>query len=45
MAIIYEDALKAQLKLKNTLPVYVIAGDDGYLKQLYVDKIISLSAD
>lgn len=45
MAIVYEDALKAQLKLKNPAPVYVIAGDDGYLKQLYVDKIIKLSAD
>ena len=41
MAIIYEDALKAQLKAKKILPVYIISGDDGYLKQLYVNKIIS----
>lgn len=45
MAIIYEDALKAQLKAKKILPVYIITGDDGYLKQLYVNKIINTVTD
>ena len=45
MAIIYEDALKAQLKAKKILPVYIITGDDGYLKQLYVNKIIGAVTD
>ena len=45
MAIIYEDALKAQLKAKKILPVYSITGDDGYLKQLYVNKIINTVTD
>lgn len=45
MAIIYEDALKAQLKAKKILPVYIISGDDEYLKQLYVNKIINTVTD
>ncbi len=45
MAIIYEDALKTHLKQGATAPVYIILGEDGYLKKMYVDKLIALTAD
>lgn len=45
MAMIYEDAVKAQLKSKTLLPVYIILGEDSYLKKLYTDKLIDCTAD
>lgn len=38
MALVFEDVLKAALKLNNK-NVFVILGDDGYLKRFYVEKI------
>lgn len=45
MAIIYEDAIKKHISSKNLLPVYIIFGEDGFLKKMYVDKISQLTAD
>ncbi len=38
MAIVYEEALKKALKEDKT-NVYILFGDDGYLKKMYKDKI------
>lgn len=45
MALIYEDTFKNQLKSGKLAPVYIILGDDSYLKSLYVDKISKMTAD
>lgn len=45
MGIAAEDALKKQLASKKILPVYILFGDDGYLKKMYTDKIASFVAD
>lgn len=45
MAIIYEDKLKSNLKTGNLAQVYIILGNDGYLKKMYVEKISKLVAD
>ena len=45
MAVIYEDTLKNQLKAEKLAPIYIILGDDGYLKGMYVDKIVKMTAD
>ncbi len=39
MAIIFEEALKKNIKAQNYLSVYLLFGDDGYLKQSYLNKI------
>lgn len=38
MAVILEEALKNQIK-KGTANVYILVGDDGYLKKMYLEKI------
>lgn len=45
MAIIFEDTLKKHISSANLLPVYIIFGEDGFLKKNYVDKISKLTAD
>ena len=45
MAVIYEDALKVQIKSGVLSPVYIILGEDDFLKRMYVDKITALVAD
>lgn len=45
MAIIFEDAFKSGLKPDRLAPVYIIFGDDAYLKKMYVDKISKMTAD
>ena len=45
MAVIYEDALKGQIKSGVLSPVYIILGEDDFLKRMYVDKITALVAD
>ncbi len=39
MAIVFEEALKKNLSKGELLPVYILFGDDGYLKKNYADKI------
>ncbi len=38
MAIVFEDTLKKNIQ-RELLPVYILFGDDGYLKKNYADKI------
>lgn len=45
MALIYEDTFKNMLKSGKLAPVYIILGDDSYLKSMYVDKISKMTAD
>lgn len=40
MAVAYENALKINISNGNILPVYLIFGNDAYLKKQYVDKIV-----
>ena len=44
MALIYEDTLKSRIKTGKLAPVYIISGDDGYLKKMYVEKIRGITA-
>lgn len=44
MAIVYEETLKKVLK-ENKSNVYILFGDDGYLKKLYKNKISSAVCD
>ena len=39
MAVIYEEKLKKSLALSELLPVYILFGEDAYLKKSYTDKI------
>lgn len=39
MAIIFEEALKKSITSAKIYPVYIILGDDGFLKKSYVEKI------
>ncbi len=39
MAIIFEEALKKNIKAEDFLPVYILFGEDSYLKSLYLNKI------
>lgn len=39
MAIIFEEALKKNIQKDKLLPVYILFGDDGYLKKFYTEKI------
>lgn len=45
MAVIFEEALKKDLAKKNLLPVYLLFGEDAYLKSLYLNKISQNIAD
>ncbi len=40
MPVIYEEALKKEIKDGNFSPVYIIYGEDSYLKKHYTDTII-----
>jgi len=42
MAIIFEEALKKNIQHNTLLPVYILYGNDGYLKKLYTEKISKL---
>lgn len=39
MAIVYEEGLKKNVSSKKILPVYLLFGEDAYLKGLYLNKI------
>lgn len=45
MAVINEDTFKSRIKSGNLAPVYIIFGDDGYLKKMYVQKLTKMTAD
>ncbi len=45
MAIIFEEALKQNLKNGQLLPVYILFGEDAYLKTIYLNKISKSIAD
>ena len=45
MGIISEEQLKKQLSGGTTAPIYVIFGNDGYLKRRYVQKISKMTAE
>ncbi len=42
MAIVFEDVLKKNISADKLLPVYILFGEDGYLKKNYSDKILKL---
>lgn len=42
MAIVFEDALKKNISKDKLLPVYILFGEDGYLKKSYSEKILKL---
>lgn len=42
MAIIFEEALKKYITADKLMPVYILFGEDGYLKKNYSDKILKL---
>ncbi len=42
MAIVFEEALKKNISQGSLLPVYILFGEDGYLKKTYADKIARL---
>ena len=42
MAIVFEDTLKKNISADKLLPVYILFGEDGYLKKNYTDKILKL---
>ena len=44
MAIIFEDMLKKKLSM-GLAPVYILFGEDGFLKKNYTDKISRRAAD
>lgn len=45
MPVIYEEALKKNIASKKMLPVYMLFGDDAFLKQMYMGKIARSVAD
>ena len=45
MAVIYEEQLKLSLKRDGLLPVYILFGEDAYLKGMYLNKISRSIAD
>ena len=45
MAIIFEEQLKISLKRDGLLPVYILFGEDAYLKGMYLNKISKSIAD
>ena len=44
MGIVFEDVLKKNVQKDRLLPVYILFGDDSYLKKHYSDKISKFSA-
>ena len=42
MAIVFEEMLKKNISANKLLPVYLLFGDDGYLKKNYSGKILKL---
>ena len=42
MAIVFEEALKKNISRRELLPVYILFGEDGFLKKNYTDKIARL---
>ena len=45
MAVISEDIFKSRIKSGNIAPIYILFGDDGYLKKMYTEKLIKMTAD
>ncbi len=45
MAIVFEEAIKKDIAQKQLAPVYILFGDDGFLKKSYIDKISRLIAE
>ncbi len=45
MAIVYEQMLKSSINSGNIKNTYFICGNDAFLKQMYVDRIISKTVD
>ncbi|MBQ6847679.1 MAG: DNA polymerase III subunit delta [Clostridia bacterium] len=45
MAVIFEESLKKSLKSDGLLPVYILFGEDAYLKTHYLNKISKSIAD
>ncbi len=45
MAIVFESAIKKDIAEKQLAPVYILFGDDGFLKKTYIDKISRLIAE
>lgn len=45
MPIVYEDTLRKDISGKNFAPVYLIFGDDSYLKNYYKDILVKKSYD
>ena len=45
MAVINEETFKSRIKSQNLAPAYIILGDDGYLKKMYVEKLTKMTAD
>lgn len=45
MAAVFEEALKKNLAKGELLPVYILYGQDGYLKKNYADKIGAMVAE
>lgn len=45
MAIIDENALKAQIRSKEYSNIYLFYGEESYLKQLYINRIIDKTVD
>ena len=45
MAVVYEDALKKDISSKNLAGVYILIGDDSYLKNMYTSRLSSMVAE
>ncbi len=45
MAVINEDAFKSRIKSGGLAPIYILFGDDGYLKKMYAEKLTKMTAD
>lgn len=45
MAVINEDAFKSRIKSGSLAPIYILFGDDGYLKKMYAEKLTKMTAD
>lgn len=45
MAVIFEDSIKRDIAKKELAPVYLLFGDDTFLKKHYCDSISALTAD
>ena len=45
MPIVYEESIKNDITSKNTVPCYVLFGEDGFLKKHYTDSLSKLCYD